>query len=82
METTLIFGINLLVTLPTTCFQFGLQATRPLKDYPCNSVPCDGVFVLMIFRFCDIRNNHSLSKCYQPNALIIQISQKPHPITP
>ena len=35
-ETTFIFGINLLVAVPTTCVQFGLQANRPLKDYPRN----------------------------------------------
>ena len=37
METTLIFGINHLVAVPTTpCVQFSLQATCPLKDYPRN----------------------------------------------
>ena len=29
--------INLLVAVPTTLVQFGLRATRPLKDYPCNT---------------------------------------------
>ena len=38
METTFIFGINLLVAVPTTLRSVGLQATRPLKDYPRNSV--------------------------------------------
>ena len=36
METTFIFGINLLVAVPSPYIQFGLQATRPLKDYPCD----------------------------------------------
>ena len=37
VETTFIFGINLLVAVPTPCVQFGLQATRPLKDYARNT---------------------------------------------
>ena len=37
METTFIFGINLPVAVPTPCVQFGLQATRPLKDYARNT---------------------------------------------
>ena len=36
METTFIFGINLLVAVPTTLRSVSLQATCPLKDYPCN----------------------------------------------
>ena len=36
METTFIFGINLFVAVRQPCVQFGLQATRPLKDYPRN----------------------------------------------
>ena len=36
METTFIFGINLLLLFRQPCVQFSLQATRPLKDYPRN----------------------------------------------
>ena len=36
METTFIFGINFLLLFRQPCVQFGLQATRPLKDYPRN----------------------------------------------
>ena len=36
METTFIFGINLLVAVPTTLRSVSLQATHPLKDYPRN----------------------------------------------
>ena len=36
MGTKLIFGINLLVAVPTTLRSVWLQATRPLKDYPRN----------------------------------------------
>ena len=36
METMLIFGINLLVAVPTTLLSVNLQATRSLKDYPRN----------------------------------------------
>ena len=35
METTFIFEIFLLL-FRQPCVQFGLQSTRPLKDYPCN----------------------------------------------
>ena len=37
METTFIFGINLLLLFRQPCVQFSLQATRPLKDYPRNT---------------------------------------------
>ena len=37
METTFIFGINLLVAVTTTLRLISLQTTRPLKDYPRNS---------------------------------------------
>ena len=64
-------------------------------------VPWDGVFVVIFFQtmynktiirfgFCDILNNQSLGKCYQPwpsprlitlaLTLLFRISQKPHPI--
>ena len=66
-------------------------------------VLCDGVFVVIFFKtmynktiirfgFCDILNNQSLGKCYQPRPSarlitdlprpwLFQISQKVHPIT-
>ena len=36
METTLIFGINLLVAVPTTLLSVWFASYRPLKDYPRN----------------------------------------------
>ena len=36
VETTFICGINFLLLFRQPCIQFGLQATRPLKDYPPN----------------------------------------------
>ena len=38
METTFIFGIHLLLLFRQPCVQFGLLATRPLKDYPRNII--------------------------------------------
>ena len=36
METTFIFGINLLLLFRQPCVQFSLQAARPQKDYARN----------------------------------------------
>ena len=55
METTFIFGINLLVAVRQPCVQFSLQATRPLKDYPRNRIVVyldDGLGVCPTFLVC------------------------------
>ena len=56
METTFIFGINLPVAVPRV--QFGLQATRPLKDYLRNillffntNFPIFPIFSILSFLF-------------------------------